>query len=351
MIDRSKWSFFCLAIVLLCITRGVDAQDVPSREKSTVEKSQGEEKAAGEAQKPVPSQSEQQQQQTQEQKTQDAQSEEKGEPAAQQNGDEPIKSDEQIEAPTTLSESQFRNVGAEEQPNRAVSRNSGGSPIDQAPPPDRDDEVADARIGLGLEIDTIWNTDPGFDLFSDDDVSTQVGVWFSYDLFQIIEQLTLAGEVGLGIGGVEGQPQEDLDLTWSMNSFKAYLAANLRLQAFPWMLPHLKLAVGALFGTLEFQLNERGPVQTTSEDSTSPLGTIGAGVTFQTPTRMFESSDGSFASLSLGLLVEAGYTIASSMSMTLKTDRDEDPIENRTAALGELDLSGPYIRTSVLVRF
>jgi len=348
MIDRSKWSFLYLAIFVLCITRGVEAQDVPSPDKSAAKKSQGEEKAAGETQKRIPSQSEPQ---NQKQKTQEAQSATKAEPDAQQKNDEQTKSDGQTETPPIVSESQSRNVGAEMQPKPTVSRNSGGSPIDQAPPPDRDQEAAQARIGLGLEIDTVWNTDPGFDLFSDDDVSTQVGVWFSYDLLQITKQLTLAGEVGLGIGGVEDQPREDLDLTWSMSSFKAYLAANLRLRVFPWMFPHLKLAGGALFGTLEFQLNDPVPRQTTSEDTTSPLGTIGAGVSFQTPTRMFESSDGAFASLSLGLLIEAGYTIASSMSMTLKTDRDEDPIENRTAALGELDLSGPYIRTSVLVRF
>jgi len=334
----------------------VEAQETPSPTKSAPIASQGEKGTVGETQETVPSQNEQPKQVTQSDKTtgqpkQVTQSEKNAETIAQQTSGEQNKGDLQAESSQTVSESQPGNVLSVQRPKHIVSQSPSGPLVDQAPPSDRDNEVANARIGIGLEIDTVWNTDPGFDLFSEDDVSTQVGVWFSYDLLPITKQLTLAGEVGVGIGGAEHQPQKDLDLTWSMNSFKAYLAANLRLQVFTWMLPHIKLGCGALFGTLELELKDEDQHQTESEDTASPLGTIGAGVTFQTPKGMFEGNDGAFASLSLGLLIEGGYTLASSMSLTLKTERDEDPIENRTAELGELDLSGPYIRTSVLVRF
>jgi len=334
----------------------VDAQEIPSPAQSAPIASQGEKRTVGDTQRTVPSQNEQPKQETQSNKNtgqpkQETQPEKNAPTTEQQTSDEQKQSEQQTESPPIVSESQPGNIDSEKQPKHIVSQSPSGPLVDQAPPSDRDYEVPNARVGIGLEIDTVWNTDPGFDLFSEDDVSTQIGVWFSYDLLPITEQLTLAGEVGLGVGGAERQPQKDIDLTWSMNSFNAYIAANLRLQVFPWMLPHIKLGCGALFGTLELELKDQKPVQTESEDTISPLGTIGAGVTFQTPKRMFESSDGTFASLSLGLLIEAGYTIASSMSLTLKTDRDKDPIENRTAELGELDLSGPYIRTSVLVRF
>lgn len=337
MIDRSKWSFSCIAIIVLCITHGAEAQDAPSPAKAEPKKDRGEEKAVVETQKPVPSQNEQ--------PKQDAQSETKAETTAQP------KSVEQTATPQVVSEPQPENVPEKGPPMRVVSQNPRGAHVDTARPADDDGETAEARIGLGLEINTVWNTDPGFDLFSEDDVSTQVGVWFSYDLLQITKKLTLAGEIGCSIGGVERKPQDDLNFTWEMNSVKPYLAANLRYSVFSWMHPHIRLAGGALFETIEYRLRDQGPYKTKSENEVSGLGTLGAGVTFRTPTSMFESDDGAFASLSLGLLIEAGYTVASSMSMTLDNKHGEDPIETRTAELGELDLSGPYIRTSVLVRF
>ena len=68
---------------------------------------------------------------------------------------------------------------------------------------------------------------------------------------------------------------------------------------------------------------------------------------------MFEKRNGGLASLSFGLMVEAGYTLAGPIALAL--DAEEAPaaraIPITESELGELNGSGPYLRASLATRF
>ncbi|MBN1654734.1 MAG: hypothetical protein JXA30_13265 [Deltaproteobacteria bacterium] len=337
MISNMTQLSYYLTAILLIVPSAAAGQNDQSAEKSEQEENKREEDLVGDTRQTKPEREETEQK---------ASSEEQAETAAVKD----------LEVNTNRAEIESRPQTQIQENNTQTKQfelqNQSDRRVDGSTEPDPDSGNTDPLIALGLEIDTIWNTDPGFDLFSEDDVSTQVGFWFSYDLFSITREIVFVGEIGLGIGGVEDQPQKNLDLSWTMTSVRAYLAANLRYKLFSWIYPHLRVAGGACFGSMEFQLrDDPNRIQSADENTTSPFGNIGAGITLQTPNRMFENSSGAFASLSLGLLIEAGYTMASPMSLSLETATEDDQIEKRIAGLGDLDLSGPYVRTSVMVRF
>jgi hypothetical protein len=72
---------------------------------------------------------------------------------------------------------------------------------------------------------------------------------------------------------------------------------------------------------------------------------------FHTPPGVFENRRGNFASFGFGLLVEAGYAVRQSVDLAPARSSASHAIPITQAGLGELALSGPYIRTSLLVRF
>ena len=79
---------------------------------------------------------------------------------------------------------------------------------------------------------------------------------------------------------------------------------------------------------------------------------MGAGFLLRTPTRLFENAQGALASLSVGLLVEGGYTLVGPAKLALvPTDTPLQAIDLQEPALGELNRSGPYVRASVVLRF
>jgi hypothetical protein len=336
--NRSKCSFLYLTALLLSIAGGVKGQAEPNAKPSEPEKSQGELKETGKNDVSAPIQN------TSEQTTTKAES------TAQ--GAESRKSGETTEQPKPLSEPQPQVIQEVKESSPIKLTNEIRPPVDKPKPSGGNTDSIDAPFGLGLEVDALWNTDPGFDLFSKHDVTAQFALWFSYDILPVTKQFVLAGEVGFGLGGVSDETRQSLDFKWSMQNYKTYLAANLRWLALPWMHPHLRLAGGASFDTVDFKLAESNSLlqSKAKKDTYSGFISLGGGVTFQTPTGLFNDIDEMFASLSLGLLVEGGYTIASPISLSLnKAGRNE--IEKKTADLGKLDLSGAYIRTSLLARF
>jgi hypothetical protein len=110
---------------------------------------------------------------------------------------------------------------------------------------------------------------------------------------------------------------------------------------------------------VDMELSSRQPAETFTEgggepfdSAVSPFGSLGLGVLLRTPTRMFENRRGAYASLSLGLMFEGGYTLAAPVDMKLAADgageRDVALVESE---LGELERSGPYARISAVARF
>jgi hypothetical protein len=121
----------------------------------------------------------------------------------------------------------------------------------------------------------------------------------------------------------------------------------VRWDACTFLAPHLRLAGGASL----FELQLDGNNFQESDSAVSGFGSLGAGFLLHTPARSFETRSGKYASLSFGLLLEGGYALRSPVDFALRTVRDQRAIDVVNARLGRLDLSGPYIRTSLVVRF
>ncbi|HMI93930.1 MAG TPA: hypothetical protein VK509_21295 [Polyangiales bacterium] len=213
---------------------------------------------------------------------------------------------------------------------------------------------AGAAFALGLSFDAPWYDDPGYDVFSeeDSDVAGRLGLWVAYDFASLSDDVIAAVELGWGHESAEGRVLDVAETKLTTNV--AYAGATMRWVPLSWLQPHLRLAGGAaivdarLVAANETFHDGAGGV---FEDMISPYGSAGLGFSLRTPTRMFENRRGRFASLSFGLMVEGGYTLAAPVDVALegpKASARDIPVAE--PALGELERSGPYIRVSLVGR-
>jgi hypothetical protein len=245
---------------------------------------------------------------------------------------------------------QFRFL--EKKPTRIYAEPPSTGPNPNAPPVDIPEQEsrrrgdAGAPIAVAVAVEAGWNLDEGFDLFGEDDVFPRVDLWFSYDLFSLTSQLILAGEIGVG-SGMKSSSGLFNDMETTLRRTALYAGANLRYVLAPCFQPHLRVAGG--YSVTEAQFDFDGD-EHYEDFAPAPTGSVGLGFTLRTPTRLFENRSGEFASLSLGVMFEGGYAVTPGASFTLEGE-NEDRIEVRETDLGELALSGPYFRTSLVVRF
>jgi hypothetical protein len=114
-----------------------------------------------------------------------------------------------------------------------------------------------------------------------------------------------------------------------------------------WLQPHMRLAGGLAIVNMSVDARQHF-----KDDGLSPFGSLGAGFTLRTPSRMFEDSSGKLAPLSVGLMLEGGYTIAAPIDFDFSgPGRSAQAIPIRDAKAGRLDRSGPYARASIVLRF
>jgi hypothetical protein len=208
---------------------------------------------------------------------------------------------------------------------------------------------AGAAIGLGLSVDAVFHHDVGFRLFDQSKANSRLGIWASHDLATLRKRWILSGELGFGVEGNDGTGLFDGSVSAHLRSSTFYGAVSVRWDACSIFAPHLRASGGASAIDLELQMSDE-PNETDS--AVSGFGALGAGFLLHTPARAFESRTGQFASLSFGVMFEAGYAVRSPVDFALK-NRSATPrsIEIISAKLGRLDLSGPYLRTSLVARF
>ncbi|HET8937619.1 MAG TPA: hypothetical protein VFN67_29450 [Polyangiales bacterium] len=205
-----------------------------------------------------------------------------------------------------------------------------------------------AHFTLGLEISGVARPDTGFDRFELGRISPRFGLFAAYDLVPIREELTLFVELGAGFEHDEADGLLGLGTSGELSSQTLHAGLGLRWDALSWLSPQVRLWGGASL----FQLDVSGTnVAFDTGYATSVFGALGAGFLVHLPPRTFESRSGSLASLQLGLLVEAGYALRSDIDFRLRTQPDPRRIEVIDASLGNLSLSGGYIRFALVVRF
>lgn len=209
-------------------------------------------------------------------------------------------------------------------------------------------------IALALVYDRAWSNDEGYDLFGDRNRVRQFGIWFSYDVWSPYRRIILGGEVGWA-GWPEKSRYEEQDLNALLLTSTLHAGVNLRFVFMPWLQPYLRVAGGVTLMGVEFQ-SDRDPIYDVKRDflkwDASPFGSFGGGLLVGTPPRFFETESGGFSTLSMGVMVEGGYTLAVPASFALKPKSDEDRrIKLKSAKLGDFNSSGAYLRPSLFIRF
>ena len=208
---------------------------------------------------------------------------------------------------------------------------------------------AGAAIGIGLSVDAVFHDDVGFKLFDENKATSRLGLWASHDLATLTKRWIIAGELGFGLEGNDGTRLFSGDGEAHLHATTFHGALSLRWDACAVFAPHVRASGGVSALDLELQLG--GGEAKETDHAASGFGALGAGFLLHTPARLFESRAGKVASLSLGVMFEAGYALRSPVEFALKNKGDSRSIEIINAKLGRLDLSGAYLRTSLVARF
>lgn len=213
-----------------------------------------------------------------------------------------------------------------------------------APVPPRRHGKAGGPFALGVGGSMLWRTDRAYRVVAAVKRAGALELQASYDVWTPFRNTIVAA--GLSVRFEEHGDDGALDLMLSHATVQADLLA--RYGALPWLWPHVWLALG-LVTTRADAHDELARVRLRGRDN-GLAGTLGAGFTLRTPTRLFETRGGRLASLSLGVLFEGGYTLAQAADLTLAPTGSSDVRRARTA-LGTIERSAPYVRIAAVVRF
>jgi hypothetical protein len=213
-----------------------------------------------------------------------------------------------------------------------------------APPIEEKRRYGDAgapfAIGMGGAIR--FRSDAGYQKLHAGDHQTELDLFASYDVYQPVRRIVIAA----GLNYRNAQLGDDQTVAINTNAIQADVIARYTLTTF--LFPQIRAGVGAQLSRID--LEDSSGQFSAHDHSASASGSIGAGLTIQTPRRLFETRRGRLASLSLGVLVEGGYAFAAAANYHLKVSSDSD-LADSEIALGKLDLGGPYLRINGVVRF
>lgn len=187
----------------------------------------------------------------------------------------------------------------------------------------------------------VWDNDPGYLLVGEKRRPT-FDVMASYDLLQPSKHLV----VSLGASLRRSRASEG-DLSIFDDTLQAELIARLATSS--WFWPHARASVGAAFTRVEIG-NEGAPGSLTDRD-VGLASSFGGGFTLRTPTRALESPGGRLASLSLGVLCEAGYSLTGDATFVATPSGGASGVERSAVRLGSLSRSAPYLRIMAIARF
>jgi len=231
----------------------------------------------------------------------------------------------------------------------ALDDQRAGQEAQQAPQPEpvRHGD-AGAVIAVGLSMELPWHTESAFDLFSENDVGQRYGLWATYDVLALGESAFVAAGAGFDVEQMEVEDLFASSLDTELSAVVLYGTAVLRYVPVDWLQPHARLSLGGQFVRSRLAFGDN----TYQNDGDLPFGSLGAGFTLRTPTRLFESRRGDMAALSFGIMIEGGYALVSTLEMKVDgrgpDDRDITLIESD---LEDLDRSGPFMRMSLVARF
>ena len=230
----------------------------------------------------------------------------------------------------------------------AARARNGQRPATEPEAPQRYGDAGSA-IGLGLSLDAVFHSDVGFRLFDQSKASTRFGMWVSHDLAMLSKVAVLSAELGFGVEANDGNADYNNDvLPMHLHTSTFHGALSARWNACSFFAPHVRASGGV--SVLDLDVASSGDTHDTDR-AVSGFGALGVGFLVHTPPRLFENRSGHLASLKLGVMFEAGYALRSSVQFALENHAPARGIAVVNAGLGQLDLSGAYLRTSLVARF
>lgn len=182
-----------------------------------------------------------------------------------------------------------------------------------------------------------WNTHSGYDLFDDDNVGQFWGLGATYDLMEVADSTALVVELGWA---TKSEDFSSALTTTAMTTHEFSAAVSAHYRMLPMVGPHLRLAAGLWRWNAKLEGDSLG--EDFDDKGTEPFVRIGAGVSAEHTLGV---------RLAAGLLAEGGFTLARGAQMELYPVDPGEAITTRTASLGTLGLSGPYLRFAGLMRF
>lgn len=188
----------------------------------------------------------------------------------------------------------------------------------------------------------LWRNDRAQRVLLDDERTGALELFAAHDVWSPFRGAVLA--LGASLRSERARGEDDQDL----RSYAVQAEALARYGVTSWLWPHVRAAVGGV--TTRLQQRDSAAGIDFEDRSGSALGTFGAGFTLRTPTRMFETHGGRLASLSMGVLVEGGYTVAKDADLTLRPTTDSE-VQRATFSLGAVQRSAPYLRIMGVLRF
>jgi hypothetical protein len=199
-------------------------------------------------------------------------------------------------------------------------------------------------VGMGPTF--AWRRDPGYALVTAHDRSADFDMFASYDVLAPTPFLVVAA--GLDYRRFAAFSR-DGDIDEIQHLLMADLTARLRFTKATWIAPHARVGFGLSRSVLQID-DEHGAAATVDEHDTGWATSFGGGFTLRTPGRTFETRGGNLSSLSFGILVEAGYTLAPAADFRTGPSK-RNGISRASVDLGSLDVKAPYLRLGVVARF
>lgn len=203
-------------------------------------------------------------------------------------------------------------------------------------------------VGLGLVIRGYRDDDYG--LFSDDNSTAGPEVFVSLDVLEPVPRWLLAAEVGYGYEGDSANGLVGGILDTTLDTHHVHAGANLRFKLLSFLQPHVRLIGGISYA--ESRIDHRRSGLRANADDTSLFLRAGLGVTLR--SKPGHLGAGPFdrrgqGSLSLGVRIEGGYTMAQVMRVDLEQDNPPaEAVATRDADLGGFRRSGAYLQLSLI---
>jgi hypothetical protein len=208
-------------------------------------------------------------------------------------------------------------------------------------------------LAFHLGVGTVWNLDPGYDLFSDDDIGSLLDVELEADVYSIGADTPLALQLGYSFGHTEdGTLLNSAFDEASMVTHQISAGVIPRQHLTDWFALHARLHAGV--GFVHTRIDSTSFGGGIDQDDVTPHGGLGAGFSLSTLPRRLDRSREIFNSIAFGARIEGGYQLASAIDLAV-ADRAANPPDQRIAVrgadLGSVDRNGPYLLMSAFTRF